>query len=67
MQGDHYMIDVLLAKGINANLQNDQGNTALHFACLKGLRKCIDSLIAFEANEDIENEAGQTAWQMGSE
>lgn len=58
------MIDMLLAKGIDADHQNSQGNTALHFACMKRLHKCVDTLIAFGVAEDLENDGGKTAWQM---
>ena len=64
LQGDYAMIDMLLAKGIDADHQNSQGNTALHFACMKRLHKCVDTLIAFGVAEDLENDGGKTAWQM---
>lgn len=58
MQGDYQMIDILLAKGINANLKNMRGNTALHFAVMKRLHKCVDTLIAFGVDEGLENDHG---------
>jgi len=58
------MCDMLLAKGMNANAQNNTGNTALHYAIMKKYNKCIDTLIAYGVDENIENSKGQTPWMM---
>lgn len=47
MQGDFKMSEILLRKGANVNIQNDQGNTPLHYAIQKKFNKCIDTLIAY--------------------
>ena len=55
MHGDFRMIQILLAKGVNANSQNNLGNTPLHYAIMKKYNKCIDTLITYGVDENIEN------------
>lgn len=66
IQGDVGMIKLLLARGMDANTQNYQGNTPLHFAVSGRHMKCIDTLLQAHVGEDLENEDGNTAWEMNA-
>ena len=66
IQGDVGMIKLLLARGMDANTQNHQGNTPLHFAVSGRHLKCIDTLLQAQVSEDLENEDGHTAWEMNA-
>ena len=57
-QGDDKMLKLLMAKGANGNMQNNLGNTALHYAISGKFMKCIDTLVMFGVNEKIENNMG---------
>ena len=52
-EGDEMMVKLLLSKGVNPNLQNLEGNTALHYAVSGNKPLCTDTLIAFGVDESI--------------
>ena len=56
------MLRLLLNKGLNPNLQDHDGNTALHYAIAGKILNSASLLIEREAKEDIENNDGLTAW-----
>ena len=49
------MLKILLDQGLNMNLQNKDGNTALHFAINANFINCVDLLLSYGADETIEN------------
>ena len=54
---------LLLEKGVDVNIQNKEGNTALHYA-LSGKNFIIaDLLKKFGAKEDLYNALGYTPWE----
>jgi len=62
-QGLNYITKFLLEKGVNVNIQNNEGNTALHYA-LSGKNFDIADLIKkYGAKEDIYNNMGYTPWE----
>ena len=61
-QGLNYISKLLLERGANPNIQNNEGNSALHFA-LSGKNFIIaDLLKKFGAKEDCYNKLGYTPW-----
>lgn len=60
------MLAFLTAAGCDINQQNEEGNTALHYACSAEYRSpaAIRHLIALNADADIPNNAGKTARDM---
>jgi acyl-CoA-binding protein len=44
---------ILSTKGINIDLQDGEGQTALHYACSCGHRSCVELLLKLGANKDI--------------
>eukprot|EP00435_Cladocopium_sp_Y103_P075989 s50_g72.t1 len=50
-----------LAAGDDVNMQDSQGNTALHWACLLGLHGLTSLLLAHDARTDIPNHNGSYA------
>ena len=65
-EGDVKMVKLMLSKGINPNLQNVDGNTALHYAVAGNYHTCVDTLIAFGMNENTQNKDGLIAWEMAT-
>ncbi|QRI42758.1 ankyrin repeat protein [Cheloniid poxvirus 1] len=55
------IIDILMKKGIDINMKDDLGNTALHYACdyVKGLN-IVKILLSYGADTNIENYLGTT-------
>ena len=63
--GDTKMARILMSKkNINVNLQNIDGNTALHLAIFKQQLNCIDILMEHKIDERLPNNQGKTAWEM---
>ena len=56
------MSKILLEKGINVNVQNNDGNTALHYALSGKNFYMADILRKYGANEDFVNKLGYTPW-----
>ena len=61
--GMNYITKNLLEKGVDVNIQNLQGNTALHYALNRKNFKMADFLKKFGAAEDIINSKGYTPWE----
>lgn len=56
MHSNLQLVQALLAKGANPNLQNVNGNTPLHLACLRHDVEMIEVLLKAEATEIPNNE-----------
>jgi ankyrin repeat protein len=54
------VIDVILEKGADVNLQDSQGNTALHFAAYQGNVETLGKLINHQADLEIQNYKHET-------
>ena len=61
--GDNEIVKILLEHGVDPNIRNKCGNTALHYAINYGYRKIRDMLLVYQANEELENAKGLTPWQ----
>jgi len=53
-------IEEVLQKGANIEFQNEEGNTALCFACIKGNLTIVNFLINKGANINHRNKTGKT-------
>ncbi|MBW5411241.1 ankyrin repeat domain-containing protein, partial [Brachyspira hampsonii] len=51
--GDEDVIEKIIAKNINVNIQDDVGNTALILACMEGHVKVVELLIKANADKSI--------------
>ena len=51
---------MILDAGADVNAANDQENTALHFAALRGNDKVVQYLISCGAKIDVKNKQGKT-------
>ena len=61
-QGLNFITKTLLERGVDVNIQNNEGNTALHYA-LSGKNFIVaDLLKKFGAKEDCYNSLGYTPW-----
>ena len=61
-QGLNYITKTLLERGVDVNIQNNEGNSALHYA-LSGKNFVVaDLLKKFGAKEDCYNSFGYTPW-----
>ena len=58
------IVEELLARGSNPNIQNKFGNTALHLAYKNNHSIIINDLLMYYANEKIKNNKGLFPWQM---
>ena len=52
----------LCTEGIKVNIQNDKGNTALHYAIGNQFYSIADILTRFGARENISNNKGLFPW-----
>jgi hypothetical protein len=60
--GDHEALAVLLAApGCEVNAKDEEGRTALHFACGYGEIACAEALLAAKANADATDKNSNTA------
>ncbi|HXT10886.1 MAG TPA: ankyrin repeat domain-containing protein [Candidatus Angelobacter sp.] len=57
-------LDFLLESGANPDLQDTNGNTALHYATYQVFPEAISVLLAHKANPNIQNNAGFTPLDM---
>ena len=53
----------MLQKGCDPNLQNNYGNTALHYAISHKFFNLSNLLIKYNAMENIRNSLGYTPWE----
>ena len=56
------LINFLCQKNCDINIQNDEGNTALHYAIANQFFDAVDVLIKYGAKEDIANLKGLSPW-----
>ena len=61
-EGNKIIINFLCQKNCELNIQNNKGNTALHYAIGNLFFDIVDILISFGAREDILNKNGLTPW-----
>ncbi|KAG4091235.1 ankyrin [Neocallimastix lanati (nom. inval.)] len=54
------VINVLLEREADPNLQDAEGNTALHYAAFKGNKAIIEALVKYKANMEIQNSNHET-------
>ncbi|MCI4409190.1 MAG: ankyrin repeat domain-containing protein [Thermofilum sp.] len=60
LRGDKRHIEGLLSRGYDPNLQDWDGDTALHYACREGDIELVELLLRHGADPDIENNEGET-------
>lgn len=58
--GDFESIRTYLAKGGSPNLQNEDGKSLLHVACIDGYSGLLESLLESGADPNIEDNEGDT-------
>jgi hypothetical protein len=58
------LVDWLLRNGANPELQNEDGNTALHLAALKHLLPIVERLLNAGVSREVKNSAGQAPIAM---
>ena len=61
-QGLNFITRILLEKGVDVNIQNNLGNSALHYALSAKNFDIADLLKKFGAKEDCYNKFGYTPW-----
>ena len=61
-EGNKNIIKTLCEKNCEINIQNDKGNTALHYAIGNLSFNIVDLLISYGAKEDIKNSDGLRPW-----
>jgi hypothetical protein len=61
-EGNPTITRYLCEQGLAINMQNNQGNTALHYAIANQLYSIADILTRFGAREDIANNKGLYPW-----
>ena len=62
-QGLNTIIKILLEKGIDVNIQNNKGNSALHYALSGKDFALADLLKKYGAKEDLINKLGYSPWE----
>ena len=60
-------MELLLKQGANANLQNEDGYTALLIAVSSGNKEIVQLLLENGADINIKNIDGKTAWSLAEE
>ena len=61
-EGNYYITKFLCEQNADVNIQNCNGNTALHFAIGKQFYAIADILTRHGATEDIKNIRGLSPW-----
>ena len=61
-EGNHAITKFLCEQGTDVNIQNNSGNTALHYAIGNQFYSIADILTRFGAREDIANSKGLLPW-----
>ena len=62
-QGMNYLSKFLLERGVNTNIQNNEGNSAMHYALSMKNFNLADLLKKFGAQEDLINKKGYSPWE----
>ena len=57
-------VELALALGIDVNIANANGDTALHVAAARGYDTVIELLVAAGASSEITNDDGQTPLEV---
>ena len=60
------LVELLLLKGADPNIQNNFGNTALHIAFKNDNVFIINLLLEYKADQKIKNDNGLLPWQMSN-
>jgi len=55
--GHYKVVELLIARGANIDQQNDEGNTALHLACLGDKIEAVSALLRLGACKRLRNKA----------
>ena len=59
--GQKSIVQIFLQKGgINVNKRDAEGNTPLHYACLKGFRDIVNMLLEHDADVSVANNCAET-------
>ena len=61
-EGNYYITKFLCEQNAEVNIQNTNGNTALHYAIGKQFYAIADILARYGAREDIKNIKGLAPW-----
>ena len=61
-EGNLHISKFLCSEGIEVNIQNNKGNTALHYAIGNQFYSIADTLTRYGAREDIANDKGLLPW-----
>eukprot|EP00347_Sterkiella_histriomuscorum_P002911 403366318 len=61
--GAYDIVKQLLMQGSDPNVQNNDGNVAMHFSIKYGYTNITDLLISYGAKEIIQNKLGKTPWE----
>ena len=61
-EGNAIITKFLCEQGLEVNIQNNMGNTALHYAIANQFYSIADILTRFGAREDIQNNKGLYPW-----
>ena len=67
MKGDLVKVQRLLDDGVNVDLPNENGNTALILASLKGHLPIVKALLEKHAKTDVQNDQNKTALDVAKE
>ncbi|MGB0175844.1 MAG: ankyrin repeat domain-containing protein, partial [Owenweeksia sp.] len=61
-------LGLLIEKGIDINLKNDEGYTALHIAAMRaGNPEILEQLVRAGADKTVTTEFGESAYDLASE
>jgi Ankyrin repeats (3 copies) len=63
--GDRDRLQQSVDQGHSVDLQDNEGNTALHFAYCNGQQDAIDALVAYGADDNLRNSEGLSPLEMG--
>ena len=62
-EGNYHITKFLCEEKAEVNIQNNNGNTTLHYAIGKHFYAIADILTRYGAREDIKNDNGLTPWE----